>query len=105
MSTDTTKVILSAMASALITGAGSWFAFGREAITEADLATKGPWPIERQAVLQRLGALENSHTALLAALKDLGVKLESVGDRQNALLVEQRVLASKVEDFLSRDRK
>lgn len=81
------KAAAAALGSALLAAGGAWIALGREAVERSEMVeyvqTQSPWLRDAGEVKGTVGRLEGTVDKILEA--------------QKQLLVEQRVLAEKVD--------
>lgn len=93
-------IAVGVLASALATGMTAWLVFGVDKVTRSEMTdyvqNQAPWVRDRGEI--QAGIKGNT--------ENIG-KLESVVDKmvgaQQQLIVEQRVLVTKVDQFLERD--
>lgn len=97
MKAEPLKIIVSVMAAAILTGASAWMVFGQDKVTRPDMVDyvqhNSPWVISRGEI----GAAIKGNIDSIA-------KLERICERlivaQQQLVVEQRVMVTKVEALL-----
>lgn len=104
LSTGFYQAAVACLMTSLLTGIGAWLAFGHQQATRADLesmrsemrdfvAERSPWTIERGEVL----AAVHTNAGQIAVLSD---DVQRLVDSQHALMIDQRVLLTKVEAML-----
>ena len=96
------KLLTGALAGMVVTGIGAWLIFGQDKVTRGELIdyveNQAPWVRERGGV-----QAATRHNA--AEIRQLAEKVDKLLDAQQELLVEQRVLLSKFNNYLTEEKK
>jgi hypothetical protein len=99
---DIMKMAVSAMVAMLVTGAAAWMVFGQDKVTRTEMvdyvAHNSPWVVER-------GEITASVRGNARNLQKLEQICQRLIDAQQQLVVEQRVLVTRVEALLDRDER
>lgn len=95
---DFWKAVAGGLGAVLLTGAAAWLTFGQDKVSRQDMveyvSLYGPWSKERGEVLAAI-----ANTA--KGLEELRVLVKELAAQQQAGLVEQRVLVSRVDTLVS----
>jgi len=96
MKTGIWQLLVSIMASSMLTGTGAWLVFGMNTVSKADMVeyvqNQTPWVRDRGLITSDV----NKNSKEISHLKDL---IEKSALSQNQLVIEQRVLVTKFEDL------
>jgi len=97
---DLLKILVAALTSILLTGAASWMVFGQDKVTRPELMehvkTRSPWIMERG---ETTAAIKSNAESVGKLEKAVGRMLMA----QQELIIEQRVLVTKVDALLDKD--
>jgi hypothetical protein len=97
MKADLLKIAVSSMLAMIVTGATSWMVFGQDKVSRSEMVDyvshSSPWVVER-------GEISASVKGNSKNISKLEVIFQRMLDSQQQLVVEQRVLVTKVEALL-----
>lgn len=90
-------MLATTLAGSMLTGVAAWLVFGQDKVDRDEMVTyvqtQSPWVMQR-------GEIQASVKHNSDQLKDLQASVQTLVDVQHALLVEQRVLVTRFDEYL-----
>lgn len=94
------QTLIGVLATALVTGAGCWLVFGQDSVSRPEMVDyvqeRAPWVIERGAVKAEVATTRRDVAKIESSINRMLIA-------QQELLVEQRVLGTKVDKLLEKN--
>lgn len=93
-------VLFGALLSSMATGAAAWMVFGQDKVTRSEMvdyvSNHTPWAIDRGQILMAIEMNRNNG-------EKIGESVDRLIVAQQQLIVEQRVLVTKVNQLLNKE--